>query len=185
MKWLPIMLMVLGGCGGSAPRWQHYTLSAEAAPVSAEAKGTVVSVWQVAIPDIVDRTQIVVRTDANKVDISDVHRWAEPLRRGVPRALAENLSRQLGKGYVVVAGQPAGVSPEVRVTVDVQKFDAVLGQNVTLEALWNIRRAKGDAVSGRSSVTEPAKAGDHAAIVAAHSRALARLSEDIAAAIRP
>jgi uncharacterized protein len=178
-----LLVALIAACAAPSPRTHYYTLSAESPAAAAEAKGPVVSVWQVAIPEVVDRTQLVVRLEANRVDISDFHRWAEPLRRGVPRALAENLSRQLGRGSIVVAGQPAGITPDVRVSVDIQKFDAALGQSVTVEALWNIRRAGADAATGRSSVTEPARGGDHAAIVAAYSRALARVSQDIAAAL--
>jgi hypothetical protein len=126
---------------------------------------------------------MVVRTGPNKVDVADFHRWAEPLRRGVPRTLAESLAQRLGEGYVVVAGQPAGMTPELRVAVDLQKFEATLGDAVTIEALWNVRRDKGVTLAGRSVIAEAAQAGDHTAIAAAYSRALARVADDISKAI--
>jgi uncharacterized lipoprotein YmbA len=180
MRKAALIALLVAGCAVTTPRTHFYTLSAEAAAQS-EAKGPVVSIWQVAIPEVADRTQMVVRVEPNKVDIADFHRWAEPLRRGVPRVLAENLQRHL-PNHLVVAGQPAGLSPEVRVAIDLQKFDAVLGQGVTVDALWTIRRAK-DLRTGRSSVTESAAGRDHAAIAAAYSRALDKVSQELAAAI--
>lgn len=180
---LCMVVLALAGCSTATPKTHFYALSAETSGAPAAQSGPIVSIWQVSIPEVVDRTQMVVRVATNKVEIADFHRWAEPLRRGIPRVLAEHLSQQPGKGLIVVAGQPAGVSAEVRVAIDVQKFDAVLGQGVTVEVLWNIRRAKGEARIGRSSVAEPAKGGDHAALAAAYSRALARVSQELAVAI--
>jgi uncharacterized lipoprotein YmbA len=177
-----LMALALCGCAVSSARTHFYALSAEGAPPAAAARaasGLRVSVWQVAIPEMVDRNQMVVRLDAHRVEIADFHRWAEPLRRGIPRVLAENLAQQLGDGAVVVAGQPAGFTPEVRITLDMQKFDAVLGEGVMVEALWSVRPIRGEARTGRSAFEEKVVAGDYAAIAAAYSRALGRVARDI------
>ena len=66
-----------------------------------------------------------------------------------------------------------------------QSFESAPGEAATLNAVWIVRRAK-DAKSetGRTSVREPTTQKDYDALVAAHSRALARMSQDIADAIR-
>jgi uncharacterized protein len=177
---------LLGGCAAGSATTSYYTLSAEApaaagtSPAAGELR--TVSVWQVAIPEMVDRRALVVRTSPNRVDISDLHQWAEPLKFGIARALAGDLAAQLGAGYAVVAGQPLGAAPDVRVFVDVQRFEAVAGRGVSLEARWSVRPAQGERRDGRSAVEEPG-AADHAGIAAAYSRALARVARDIAAAI--
>jgi len=51
--------------------------------------------------------------------------------------------------------------------------------------LWVVRRVSdGKSTSGRTAVREPSSEKSYDALAAAHSRALKRLSEDIAAAIR-
>jgi len=175
---------VLGGCAAGAATTSYYALSAETAPAGAPAAGDVrtVSVGQVAIPEMVDRRALVVRNGPNRVDISDLHQWAEPLKFGIARALAGDLAAQLGPGYAVVAGQPLGAAPAVRVFVDVQRFEAAAGRGVSVEALWSVRPAQGERRDGRSAADEPAPA-DHAGIAAAYSRALARVARDIAGAL--
>ncbi len=174
---------VLAGCAAGSATTSYYTLSAEDRPAAvASAERRTISVWQVAIPEMVDRRALVVRTAPNRVEISDLHQWAEPLKFGIARALAAGLAAQLGSAAVVVAGQPLGAAPEVRVFVDVQRFEAVAGRGVSVEALWSVRPAKGERRDGRSAAEEPAPA-DHAGIAAAYSRALARVARDIAGAI--
>ena len=58
------------------------------------------------------------------------------------------------------------------------------GQGVTVDALWTIRRAK-DFRTGRSSVTESAPGKDHAAIAAAYSRALDKVSRMLGRTVNP
>jgi uncharacterized protein len=176
-------LVAAAGCAGSSATTSYYTLSAEEKPAAAASGARrTISVWQVAIPEMVDRRALVVRTSPNRVEISDLHQWAEPLKFGIARALAADLAAQLGPGAAVVAGQPLGAAPEVRVFVDVQRFDAVAGRGVSVEALWSVRPAGGERRDGRSAAEEPAPA-DHAGIAAAYSRALARVARDIAAAV--
>jgi uncharacterized lipoprotein YmbA len=55
---------------------------------------------------------------------------------------------------------------------------------VAIDAVWVVRPADGDPSSGRTSAQELVPDATFDALAAAHSRALARVSEDIAAAIR-
>jgi hypothetical protein len=71
----------------------------------------------------------------------------------------------------------------------VQRFDSSLDAGATLEAMWTVtptgaNASAGARKSGRTAVTEPLPTRDAAGIAAAHSRALARMASEIAAAIR-
>ena len=184
------VLVALGACAVSSPRTEFYTLDAEApagrgaTSAARDEPAVKVSVWQVSVPEIVDRSELVLRTAPNRVEISDFHRWAEPLRLGIARVLADDLALRLGSGFMVVVGQPAGIQPDVRVSFDVQKFEAVPGEGVTVEALWNIRPARGEPRNGRSMVAERGPSRDYAALVAAYSRALAQVAREVSAAVR-
>jgi uncharacterized lipoprotein YmbA len=78
--------------------------------------------------------------------------------------------------------------PAYRVTVDIQRFESVPGEAATLDALWQVRRVGADtdagATIGRTTLREPVQGEGYDALAAAHSRAIAGMSRDIAAAIR-
>jgi uncharacterized lipoprotein YmbA len=187
--------VVLALCGCASSRTNFYTLSAQQGapqgalsstsprPAADAAARIYVSITQVAIPEVADRRQLVVRTAPNRVEISDFHQWAEPLRLGIARALAQDLAGELGAGFVVLLGQSLGVTPGVRVLVDVQKFEAAAGEGVAVEAVWSVRPAKGEPRNGRSAAEERTPTNDHAGIAAAYSRALARVAREIGAAV--
>ena len=78
----------------------------------------------------------------------------------------------------------AGLPADVNVLLYVQRFDSALGDAATVEILWLVSPAKGAGKSGHSTVREPADGPGYEALVAAHVRALAAVSRDIAAAIR-
>ena len=79
----------------------------------------------------------------------------------------------------------ANFDPVYRVTIDVQRFDSVQGEAALLEAVWAVREtAGGKTRSGRTLAREAVQGEGFEALAAAHSRALAQLSADIAAAIR-
>jgi uncharacterized lipoprotein YmbA len=142
-----------------------------------------VSVGPVSIPGSVDRPQFVVTTGPNQVRLDEFNRWAAPLQNDIARVVSENLTAMLGTPHVTVAPQGLTI-PDFRVGIDVQSFDMTLGEAATLDAVWTVTRVR-DAKSktGRVTVREPAS-GSYDALAAAHSRALARLSQDIAAGIR-
>jgi uncharacterized lipoprotein YmbA len=173
--------MTVAACG-TTPRESFYTL-ASAPPVesTAPAKMTV-HVGPVAIPDTVDRTPMVIRKGPNEVEIEDFHRWAEPLKTGIPRAVAANLARELG-GARVSSGRLGNSAADYQVTLDVSRFESSLSDGATLEASWTVTRKTGAPISGRTLARAPAPSANHSGVASAHSRALEQLAREIAAAI--
>src|ERR1035437_3617495 len=110
----------LAGCTRS-PRVSFYTLgSATGTKTVNTAKGAPsVSVANITLPDLVDRPQLVERVTGNRVEILETHRWAEPLKNGISRLLAENLASQLGSDLVTVYPQNSATDPDYRVVVDI------------------------------------------------------------------
>ena len=174
----------LTGCA-SSQQAQFYTLSPVPPPPAAPLAACSVSVGPVSVPDVVDRQQIVIRTGPNQVTMDEFNRWASPLRGGIARVVAENLVSMLGTPQVTVFPQTSAAGVDYRVAIDVLRFDSAPGGVATLDALWTVRSAKPEAShSGRTSVSEPAQGGGYNALVAAHSRALGKMSMDIATTIR-
>jgi uncharacterized lipoprotein YmbA len=175
-------LVAAAGCASATARF--YTLDSTATADGAPAVHHAIAVGPVSIPPSVDRPQLVVQVAPNQVTVDEFHRWAGPLDDGVARAVAGNLAVLLGTSEVAVA-PVTGFVPTHRVTIDVQRFDSVPGESVLVEAQWSVRPVAGGAIrSGRTVAREAVQDKTFDAVAAAHSRALARVSSDIAAAIR-
>ena len=176
------LLGIVAGCASTPPS-HFYTLNATAKP-AANASNVSVSVGPVTVPAVVDRPEIVVRTGPNEVWLDEFNRWASPLEDNLGRVIAENLVAMLGTPHVTVFPQNEAVGVDYRVAIQVQTFQSAPGDAATLDAVWTVRRSK-DAKSqtGRTSVREPTQGKGYDALAAAHSRAVAQLSREIADAV--
>jgi uncharacterized lipoprotein YmbA len=176
------MIAALGACASTPPA-KFYTLNPTATPGGASA-GFSVSIGPVSVPAVIDRPQMVVRVGPNQVAFDEFNRWASPLKTDIARVVAENLIIKLGTSRVTTFPQSTVDGATYRVTIDVLRFESVPGETATIDALWTIRHtADGRSLAGRSTWKEPVKSSGFDALVAAHSRALDRLSEDIAKAL--
>ncbi|AUT67528.1 MULTISPECIES: PqiC family protein [Paraburkholderia] len=177
-------ITLLAAC--SSPPSNFYTLSPDTTLESAGAPLSVsVVVGPVTVPDLVDRPQLVTRVSGNEVKLNEFARWGEPLKSGVADVIAADLTRLLGSQRVSVSSQMVAGTEAYRVRVDILQFDSMPGEAVAVDALWTVRVTGRTALlTGRSTIREPVQGADDAALVAAHSRALAAVSRDIAAAIR-
>jgi len=187
LAFLAIVLAVglSGGCG-SSPISSFYRLKPEAPPTATGAAARLdVVVNPVTIPELVDRPQIVVSLADNKVWPNEFQRWAEPLKGNIQRTIAGNLAALLGSENVSVFETGASATSMWRVRVDVMRFDSAPGDAATVEALWTIwPPGQSTPIAGHTLAREPIQAQGYDALVAAHDRALAQVSQDIAAAIQ-
>jgi uncharacterized lipoprotein YmbA len=176
-----ILIALLAGCS-SSPKPSFYNLSTEGAPTAViDAKTSYsVAVGPLTLPDMLNRPQMVVRVDANRVEIDEFHRWAGPLQQDMVRVIAENMAQVLAVPRVLSSSQSGAGDADFRVEVDIQRFDTIPGKGVAIEAAWMVRRSAGGTKSGHVLVEEPAGAEGYDVLVAAHSRALGRISRDIA-----
>lgn len=179
---LTLVAALAAGCASAPARF--YTLAPTATAVGAPSALYAIVVGPVSIPAEVDRAEFVVQVAPNRVEIDEFNRWASPLNDGIARAVASNLSVLLGTPHVATA-LVANAAPACRVTIDVQRFESIPGEAVLIEAMWAVRKtAGGEPRSGRTIARETVQAKDFDALAAAHSRALAVVSADIAAAVR-
>ena len=178
---------LVAGCSSTPPS-SFYTLSHTAAPATAPgapASQLAVVVGPVSIPAIVDLPQMVVTTGPNQISIDEFHRWASPLASDISRVVSENLVVMLGTPRVSQFQQALNAPADYRVAIEVQAFVSEPGEAATLNAVWIVRRTKdGKTDTGRTALREPASDKGYDALVAAHSRAISRMSQDIADAVR-
>jgi uncharacterized lipoprotein YmbA len=176
--------LVLLAAGCSSPPAKFYTLSAAATPAATPSKLSVV-VGPVSVPSVIDRPQIVVTTSANQVAVDEFSRWASPVQDNIARVVAENLVALLGTPRVTLHQSSLGADVEYRVQIEVRNFESAPGKYASLDAVWTVRRLKDSKTeTGRTSVREPVDGDNFEALAAAHSRAIAKMSQEIADTVR-
>ncbi len=178
---IAFVAVIAAGCASAPSRF--YTLNSTAQGDGAAPANYAVAVGPVTVPAEADRPQFTVQIATNRVAVDEFNRWAAPLSENIARVIAGDLSALLGTPRVAT-GALSSFNPDYRVSLEIQKFESVPGQSVQIDAVWVVRKSVGGvSLSGRTVSVEPA-AGDYDALAAAHSRALAKVSRDIAAAIR-
>lgn len=180
------LLAILAGCAGT-PAPTYYTLDQGAPDFQGQRpKGLMPSIviTQISLPDLIDRPQLVIRTADNQVRVSELQRWAEPLRRQIPRVLADDLGVLLGSSRVAsVPFDGQGFNADFRLLLDIQHLEAKAGEGATVDVIWRLEPRKGQSVFGRSQVREAVVGNDPAGLVAAQRRALAAVAAEIAAGV--
>jgi hypothetical protein len=177
----------------AAPEIRYYTLSADPGPpktatTTTRVHGAPYEIDAIAIPDLQDRPEIVMRSGANTVEVLDDDRWAAPLADQLQRVLAADLASRLGADAIIDPGLPSAPHTSRRITVSILEFDPGRDESV-IEASWVISddtrsapgggaiktyRARHAASTNRSDVTE---------FVAAMSGLLTLVAEDIASTL--
>jgi uncharacterized lipoprotein YmbA len=190
---LLVALFAVAAC--TAPPARYYLLNPVGAnpdaPIHTATKPRTVTILPVAIPDYLDRPEIVARTADNGLAISDGERWGERLPAGLGRILAVDLGTLLAKdNFIVITGerQPV-VDYELFLVID--SFERDPQGEAVLAARWTVRDSRRDTVATRSQAIyrQPITAAgsqntNAAAEVAALNRNLDRLSADLAASLR-
>jgi uncharacterized lipoprotein YmbA len=180
------VLALLAACG-SAPKDQFYSLTGSAGGGKDSLPGLDygVAIGPVYVPEIVDRPHFVLQTPGAEVRIAENVRWAEPLKEGIARAVANHLAQTLENARVAPRAYGIAGDADYRVVLDVQRFDSAPGQAATLDVMWTVRRTRDAAQqTGRVKVKEAVEGAGYEALVAAHARAIAVVSRNIADVIR-
>jgi uncharacterized lipoprotein YmbA len=183
--------VVLAGCT-SSPSSRFYILSSlatpgpEMKPLPGE-RCLSLGVGPIKIPDYLDRPQIVTRVAQDEIALAEFDRWAGNLKDNLTRVLANNLSTLLCTKNISLFPWVGGIPIDYRIEVEVIRMDGSLGGNVSLEAWWIILSGDKKQVlfAKKSNFTEATGGKDYKSLVSAQSRALEKLSREIAEAIRP
>jgi uncharacterized lipoprotein YmbA len=190
---LPIILAIaaifLGGCRSQSPRF--YTLS----PIQEDqvipkrkspAQNAVIGIGPVKLADYLDQSMLVSRTSDNQAVKAQFDRWVGSLNDNLTNVLADNIGFLLPTDRIYLYPWRTSVPIDYQVVVDVVRCDGRLGDAAWLVARWSVLGGPGKKLlkMNRSSIREPVRDAGYAAVVAAQSRALAKLSQEIAEAIQ-
>ncbi|ODV41739.1 hypothetical protein AWV79_33540 [Cupriavidus sp. UYMMa02A] len=186
------LVTVLAGCASPEPR--YYTLAqGPAADVSAvtPAVPTTDPIWievaPVRVPERLNRPQLVVRDTRNGneggLKLLDLSRWSSPLPEELRDALSQRLQASLGAVDTYQQGL-VDVAPVYRITTEVVRLDADVGQRAGATINWTVRRLPdGKVVSGRTQSELPAP-GEVEGVVTAYREILAGAAGEIAAGVQ-
>jgi uncharacterized lipoprotein YmbA len=184
VAYLISIAFIVTATGCSTAPAHFYSLDSTATADNAPAANASVMVGPVTVPASVDQPEFVVQVAPNRVEVDEFNRWVAPLSDSIARAVAGDLVVLLGSPNVA-SSQLSNFNPDYRVTIDVQRFESIRGNAAVVEAVWTVKKTVGgETRSGRTVAREAVQGQGFDALAAAHSRALTRMSSDIAAAIR-
>ena len=184
---LLISSLLLVGCGTS-PKTQHYILNSierDTAPIMT-AQNIVIKVGPVSVPDALDQDPIVSRTGSNSLFADEYHRWSGDYRDDMQRVLGENISILLPGSHIALGQETMLLPEDFQVIINIREFYGQLGGSVTLNVDWTVaRKGKNKSVTIKKSVLqENTNGADYKDYVAAQSRLLAKLSQEITNTIK-
>jgi uncharacterized protein len=179
-----------GGCLGRSPAPSFYTLTPVQDQVvagrSTAARQVAIGIGPVKLADYLDESLIVTRTSDNQAIKAEFHRWTGSFKDNFMNVLADDLGFILVTDRVYLYPWRLSVPVDYQVLVDVVRCDGRLGEAAWLEARWSILAGPDKKLlkTNRSSIHEPVAGPQYADLVAAQSRAVAKLSQEIAQAIQ-
>lgn len=133
-------LVLLTACG-SSPKTEFYVLNADLGSVAQSANlssGPAVGVWQVKLPDLLDRSEIVTRDNQFKITMADFSWWAGNLSENMTLLIVAQLSQHLQSNRVVTSPWPSYRKNDYQVITRIERFDGELGGEVVLRGLWSL-----------------------------------------------
>jgi uncharacterized protein len=194
----------LSGCH-SSPAPRYYILSVEKSTSAAEGlhfnplgegpDGGAVSarlpvrLEQVRLPGELDRSQLVRRIGANRLQVEPGSRWAAPLDEMIRRVLSADLALRLPPGAVADPYQMLADGQRRALTLDVHELYGDSQCAVSLSATWVLARPRaqaGQAGAARGATEEVQVASEGpcpGSLAAAMSHALGVLADRMAAAL--
>ena len=181
-------VMMLTACGGRTPPAKFYTLQ----PVEQSSTGkslpldVALAVGPVAIPAALDRAEIVTRDAGNAISFSQYHRWAGPLEEDIASVIAQNIATQLETERVTpFTRENIFFQPTHRVVININRYDSQLSHEFLIDATWSIKDLKSRKLLlvRNSTIREALASAEYEELVAAQSKVLAALSQEITAAL--
>jgi uncharacterized lipoprotein YmbA len=182
---LPLSLaLLIGGCGFFKAQQKEYFALDSVPPAAAPAavSGSPIGIGSVELPPAIDRREIVVREEDQRLELRGRELWAGPLESMVVHTLAFDLADRLPEGMVVLPGQakPAGAMRSIYVVIET--MEAGPQNALVLDARWSVG-ATTPATARHERIEVPLASLDSGAIATGTSTALGILADRIVAGL--
>jgi uncharacterized lipoprotein YmbA len=179
-------VMLLTACGRTPPA-KFYSLQPTIVSSAGKSmpRDVALAVGPVAIPADIDRAEIVTRDAGNEVSFSEYHRWAGPLKPSIASVIAQNIATLLDTERVTPFTRENIFQPTHRVVININRYDSQPAKEFLLKATWSIKDLNGNKLLliRNSIIAESLASSAYEKLVAAQSKALAALSQQIAAGL--
>jgi len=181
---------LISGCAPAVPV-HYYQLTAldvsSNASATPEVSNMVIGIGPVRLPEYLERPKIVTRVTPNRLQLSETHRWAEPLGENIPRVLGENLSALLGTDRILLHPWPSSRTTDYQLLVEVLHFENESDGAARLVVRWSVKGRDGGIVlpERRSTYRVPAARQDQEGLVVALNEALGSFCREIAEEMKP
>jgi uncharacterized lipoprotein YmbA len=148
LKRFALALGALSVVGCASPPAQHYTLSRADLPSMQANSGARLplttsvgpyTLSEISVPAQVDNISLVVRQGNGRLMVLTEDRWTGSLSSQLSTAVSQSLTQKLGMPPIQKLVAEAASSSVTKIQLDVQRFDLIPGQSVSLDAVWSIR----------------------------------------------
>lgn len=181
---LALAASLLIACAAT-PETHFYVLSPLNLPAQTAASAApkrLIGLGPVALPALLDRKQIVTRTGGNRIEASELHQWAAPLKESITETLAQNLSALLPNDIVKAYPWSAYGDMDFHIIIDIVRFETNAAQTAELIAKWSIMSGKTHALisHGQTRLSLPQTEPGYDGAIKALSETLGQFSKQLA-----
>lgn len=171
-------VVLLASCASGSKSF--YVLTADGPTPSGGGIG--IGVGPVTLAEYIDRPNLVMAESANQLSVAEDHRWAGDLAASVTRVTTANLGRQFNTGNVRSYPWQSDDGIRYQITLDIRQFHGGADGYAVIEAGWRAYSLPDRKIKASRTFVdrEPLEADGYQALVAAQSRLLSRLAQDIA-----
>jgi uncharacterized protein len=168
----------------SQPNKTFYVLTASGPMPSGGGIG--IGVGPVSLAEYINRPNLVTQEAPNQLGVAEDHRWAGDLSASIARVVAANLGRDLKTGNVRTYPWLRDDEIRYQVTLDIRQLHSETDGFAVIEAGWRIYALPERTLKASRTFTdrEPLDSDGYNSSVAAQSRLVGRLSDNIAASMR-
>ncbi|MDJ0807097.1 MAG: PqiC family protein [Gammaproteobacteria bacterium] len=192
LGFLLVELVLLAGCvSPSVQQTRFYRLNpqpdAAGLVLKAEERSSLqpkVGLGPLELAGYLDRPQLIKRVGPYRLTLNDFEHWAGTLQDNIKAGLVGSLQARLGSHAVIAYPWHSAVRPRYELILDFSRFDAEAG-NFVVQTSWTLLAERGDKLLAvrQLMLREPIIDDSPEALVAAASRSLARLAEQLASTL--
>ncbi len=180
-------ILLIAGCGTSQKTAFYQLEETSNASLTGVEKGHIIGVGPIHLPEYINRPQIVTRNSQHQLSLSEFNRWIEPINDSISRLLVINLSNNFNSNRVYWIPRSDRQYPlDLRVAIDIGRFDGQLGKEVFLESRWSVFGRDDKPLLTRVSLIKQSVNGtSYEALVIAMNQVLQQLGAEISEASQP
>ena len=185
-----LLALLMSGCMSKSQPTRFYMLtptieSKQLLKENSPSRNLAIGVGPIKMADYLAKSRIVTRIDDNMIGQAEFDQWSGSLKDNIINVLADNIGSLLNTEKIFVHPWRSFVPMDCQVIIEITRFDGELGKQVNLEARWNVLKSKEKAIVDNkwSSIQVTIDTPGYAGLVAAESRALGKLSREIAESI--